>query len=120
MAKQYGYRSESMTYVSKAGSQTKAVSQSSIKLDVNRFAHGVQADLRELTNQLLKGQVPAQRWYDESARLLKLSYRATADVARGTQDDMDQDERRRWLELALALLFLLNRAAQDINAGAFP
>lgn len=120
MAKQYGYLPDSLTYVSKAGQRTKAVSSSSIKLDVNRFARGVQADLRRLTNQLLHGQLSAQRWYDESARVLKLSYRATADVARGTQDDMTHEERQRWLELALALLLLLNRAAQAINTGAFP
>ena len=111
MIKRYGYRPDSMTYVSRVGQETRAVSSSAIKLDVNRFAHGVQTDLRDLTNQMLHGQLPAQRWYDESSRVLKLSYRATADVARGSQDDLEQEERQRWLELALALLLLLNRAA---------
>lgn len=118
--KQFGYRPDTMTYISRVGQQTRALRQSSVKLDVNRFAHGVQTELRGLTNQLIKGRLPAQRWYDESARLLKLSYRATADIARGTPNEMDQEERQRWLELALLLLLLLNRAAQDINAGAFP
>jgi hypothetical protein len=120
-SKQYLYRPGSMTYISAVGEHSRAVSTSSIKLDINRFARGVQTDLRNLTSQMMRGQVSSQRWYDESARALKLSYRATVDVARGNhRDDMNQEEREHWLELALALLLLLNRAAQDINAGVFP
>lgn len=119
-SKEYGFQPETLTYFAQVGDRTRAVRTSSIKLDVSRFAHGVQQELRELTNQMLAEQLPAQRWYDESARLLKLSYRATVDVARGSGEDMEREERERWLELALLLLLLLNRAAQDINAGVFP
>ena len=33
---------------------------------------------------------------------------------------MTDEEKKRWLTVALLLLLLLNRAAEDINAGAFP
>lgn len=118
--KQYGFKPDSLEYFSKVGEKTKSLPQSSVKLDVNRFALGVQTDLRNLTNQLLSGQMPAQRWYDESARLLKLSYRATVDVARGNGRGMTNEEKEKWIALVLLLLLLLNRAAEDINAGVFP
>ncbi len=118
--KQYGYNSDSLTYFSKVGDRQKSLPQLSVKLDVNRFALGVQKDLRNLTNQLLSGQMPAQRWYDESARLLKLSYRASVDVARGTREGMTDEEKQKWITLVLLLLLLLNRAADDINVGEFP
>jgi len=119
MAKQYGYKLEDMSYFQQVGDRQRPVPGSSIKLDVNCFALGVQTELRGLTNQLLANQIPAQAWYNESARLLKLSYRATADVSRGG-GEMTEEEKKRWLALVLALLLLLNRAAEDINRGAFP
>lgn len=120
MAKEYGFNPEDLTYFARVGDQLKAVSTELIKRDVNRFAHGMQVQLRGLTNQMLAGQLPAQQWYDESARLLKLSYRATADVAGGSGEDMNREDRQRWLELALLLLLLLNRAADDLNVGVVP
>lgn len=119
MPKQYGYNPETMTYFQRIGDHETAVPASSIKRDVNRFAQGVQSRLRDLTNQMLTNQIGAQQWYDESARLLKLSYRATADVSRGG-GEMTEEDRKRWLALALTLLLLLNRAAEDINRRIFP
>lgn len=119
MPKQYGFDLKEMSYFQRIGDRERAVPQSSIKLDINRFALGVQSELRDLTNQMLANQIHAQQWYDESARLLKLSYRATVDVARGG-DEMSEEEKKRWLALALLLLLMLNRAAEDINTGAFP
>lgn len=118
--KKYGFNPGSLSYFSHVGDRQRSLPQSSIKLDVNRFALGVQTDLRNLTNQLLAGQIPAQAWYDESARLLKLSYRASVDVARGRNDGMTNEEKEKHIALVLLLLLLLNRAAEDINAGIFP
>jgi hypothetical protein len=109
-----------MIYYSKVRDKQRAIPQSSIKLDINRFAKGVQAEQRNLASQFLNGQITPQRWYDESARLLKLSYRASVDIARGGSGDMTEVEKRRWVELSLLFLLLLNQAAENLNAGNFP
>lgn len=117
----YGYNPEALSYYSQSGSRQYSLSDASVKLDVNRFALGVQKDLRNLTAQLLTGSLSSQQWYDESARLLKLSYRATADVARGSSaPEMTNEQRKRDLELLLLLLLLLNGAADAINSGEMP
>lgn len=120
MAKQYGFHPQSMTYYSKVGDRQQPIPQSSIKLDISRFARGIQTEQRSLVNQLLSRQITPQRWYDDTARLLKLSYRASVDIARGSSGEMSDDEKQRWVELSLLLLLLLNQAAEDLNQGQFP
>lgn len=121
MKRQYGFDSSSLTYFEKFrnGSQ-RSIPVASIKLDINRFALGVQLEQRNLMTQMMDTKITPQQWYDESARLMKLSYRAAVDVARGTNQEMSEDEKKRWLLLALLLFLLLNNTADGLVNGTIP
>ena len=118
MSRQYGYDPVTDTYYEDRAGVRRSIPQSSIKLDVNRFALGIQAEQREITRRLIAEEITAQEWYQESARMLKLSTRAVADVARGSGEPMEEDDREKLLLLLLLLLFRLNRMAEGLNNGS--
>ena len=116
----YGYDRKTLTYYQETNGARRRINSGSIKLDVNRFVSGVQAEARAQTADLINGRITGQQWYDESARRAKLSYRAALDVARGSNEPMTDEEKRHWIELAILLLLLLNNTADDILAGKIP
>lgn len=119
-SRQYGYRPESMTYYQEGRAGRTTISQRSIKSDVNRFALGVQIQQRELMNQMMNGTISPQQWYDETSRLMKLSYRTSVTIARGTDEEMTEEEKKKWLLLLLLLFLLLNNFAEDLEDGDLP
>jgi len=118
--RKYGFDPESMTYFIDRGNVQKEIPTHAIKLDVNRFAIAMQNQQRALMAGMIAGRLTSQEWYDESIRLMKLSYRATADVARGTNRDMNDEEKKRWLILILLLFTLLNGLAENLENGILP
>ena len=114
----YGYNPQADIYFEQRGSMDRRpIPVDSVKLDINKFVIGVQDELKDITRQMINGTVSPQQWYDRSAGLMKLSYRASIDVARGTNQEMTEEERNRWLALLLLLLLLLNGIADGINDG---
>lgn len=107
----------SLDYVQWMGDKRKVISADQVKQDINRFARGISNELRDTTVRLSNGFIDGQEWYDESARTMKLAYRAGVDVARGSSGDMSQDDNELWLLLVLALLLLLNRTAEALLSG---
>jgi hypothetical protein len=116
----YGYNPNNLSYYAETSRGRRTIPDKSIKLDINRFVAGVQAEARALMSQLIAGTIDPQRWYDETARLAKLSYRVTADIARGSDEQMSEEERNHWLEIALLLLLFLNDLTDDISSGRMP
>jgi len=118
MAKQrFGLEPGSLAYYQQIGERRRIIDTGVIKKDINRFAQGVTLELREITNRFINGQINGQEWYDESARVMKLSYRAAVDIARGDNGEMDDNDNEEWLALALLLLLLLNRTAEALEKG---
>lgn len=120
MKKQYAFDPETLNYFQVTESGRRIIPPASILLDVESFALGIQVEQRELANRLTNGQITAQQWYDESARLMKLSYRAAADAARGSGEEPKEEERSRWLEIVLLLLLLLNSTAEALEEDELP
>jgi hypothetical protein len=117
----YGYNADTQTYfeVMRDRSQ-RVIPRDAIKLDVNRFALAIQTKQRALMADMLNGKISPQEWYNESTRLMKISYRATVIVARGNNQPMTDDERNRWLLLLLLLFLWLNQLADAISDGDLP
>jgi hypothetical protein len=86
---------------------------------VVRFSMGVRDEMRANAKALVDGKIDAQEWYNEQARLMKLSYHATISSARGKQaDDGMSDEEKALLLFLLWLLFQrLNQTAEGIISG---
>lgn len=118
MIRTYGYNPSTDTYYEDRGGVRRVIPQSSIKLDVNRYVMGIQQEQREITRRLISEEITSQQWYEESARMLKLSTRAVTDVARGTDEPMTDEERARLLLLLLLLFRKLNRTAEALNSGS--
>lgn len=119
-SREYGFDPNTLEYFQQVGGRRREIQAGAIKQDVNRFARGVEKEMREITQRFINGQITSQQWYDESARMMKLSYRAAVDVARGSHDEMDDSDTEEWLALAILLLLLLNRTAEALEAGARP
>lgn len=116
----YGYNPQTLSYYVETSRGRRVIPDISVKLDINRFVAGVQAEARALMAQLVAGTIDPQRWYDETARLAKLSYRVSADIARGSDEQMSQEERSHWLEAVLLLLLFLNDITDVIESGRMP
>jgi hypothetical protein len=115
--RKYGYNEKMDVYYERTMGGDVPIPFTSIKMDINRFVVGVQDEMKQVTQQLTSGQISPQEWYDRTAGLMKLSYRATVDAARGTDGQMTDEERNRWIALIIILLLLLNDVALGINEG---
>jgi hypothetical protein len=115
--RQYTYDQATMEYYEITGGRKRKIPYTSIKMDVNAFANEIQMQQRTLMANMLNGVISPQEWYDQSARLMKLSYYAIITIARGGEGDMDEQESYWWLLLLLALFFLLNGTAEGIADG---
>lgn len=117
----YGYDRNTMMYFERLGDGTaRKIPMDSIKLDINRFALAMQTQQRALMAGMLNQKLTSQEWYNESARLMKLSYYATTTAARGTNEPMTDEEKNRWLLLLLLLFLWLNQLAESIVNGSLP
>lgn len=120
MKKQYGFDPQSLDYYQVTERGRRKIAPASILRDVEAFTLGIQQQLREIANRLVNGQITAQEWYDESARMMKLSYRAAVDAARGSGEEPTEEEKNHWLEIILLLLLLLNSTAEALGDGELP
>lgn len=111
--KNYSYDIKTMRYFDER--QQRFIPARQITKDALRFAMGIRDEQRTLAQKAAQQQISEQEWYDESTRLMKLSYRASIDVARGEKDN-DNNE----LLLLLLLVYFLrfNNLAQEINTGS--
>jgi hypothetical protein len=116
--RRYTFREREMIYfmILKSGKRYP-VSAASMRTDIDRFAGGMDQELRALAAQLAAGQITSQQWYDESRRLMKLSYRTSVDVARGKTTEMTPEEKQHYLEAILLLLLLLNNFSRSVELG---
>lgn len=116
--KRYKFMARTLVYfVLRRDGRRYPVPATSIRNDIDRFVGGVQQELRMLAAQLAAGQITAQQWYDETERLMKLSYRASVDVARGKHAEMTPEEKQHYIEALLLLLLLLNKFAHEVETG---
>jgi hypothetical protein len=88
----------------------KYVSRES-RLSVHRFANGMRNEMRALASSFLHKQITLQKWYDESRRLMKLSYLAVIE-----KKDPQHDTQKT-LAVILFLFLLLNKFASDLMGG---
>lgn len=116
--RQYTYDQKAMEYYEITGGRRTRIPITSIKMDVNSFANEMQAQQRQLMANMLNGVISIQEWYDQSARLMKLSYYAIVTIARGGDPPMDEQENYWWLLLLLALFLLLNGTAAGLQDGS--
>jgi len=118
--RRFGYDPDTMTYSQQTKTTSKTLGQRSIKMDVNRFALGIQAEQRKLMSDLMNKQITPQEWYAETTRLMKLSYLASVTVARGTNEPMDEEENNYWLLLLLLLFLKLNSFVEALANEEIP
>lgn len=115
--RRFGFSPDTLEYFQETNGRRQSIAVGSVKNDINRFAHGVSLEMQKITDQLSNGHITGQEWYNESARTMKLSYRAAVDVARGKSGEMDKDDEELWLALALLLFLLLNQTAEALLDG---
>lgn len=112
-SRQYQYDRTSLQYrdMSRGG---RYIPDNQISMDVLRFSHGMRDEQRRLAQRAINQSITHQEWYDESLRLMKLSYHAAVDVANGDQQDNNNE-----LLLLLLLLFFNrhNNMARQISEG---
>lgn len=115
--RQYVYDPRTLTYMQSVNGRTRKIPMESVKMDVNRFANGIMLAQRQNAADMMNAVITPQQWYDQTARTMKLSYRAAVDVARGQNGEMDDSERNKWLLLILILFLLLNDTAGELENG---
>lgn len=91
-----------------------------IKLDVTRFSQQMCMLQREFTQALIGEQISAQDWYTGVTRLMKYSYRAVVDIARGSVDPMSVNEEREFLRVVEDEISKFNLYSKQIAAGDVP
>lgn len=90
----------------------------SIKLDVIRFSKGIRMLQRALAQQLIKGKLTGQEWYDSTKHLTKVSLKAAYMVEEGGYDEFLTQERvERWLIGATFAFVSLNSVAEKLVSG---
>lgn len=101
------------------GSERK-IPDSSIRLYVDKFSMEIQKLQRQLMTDMLNGVLSPQDWYNESIRLMKLSYLAIVMIAQGESNEFDDQEESRWLLLILLFFLLHNELVKGIISGRIP
>lgn len=91
-----------------------------IKLDVTRFANGICQAQREWAQQLIGERIDVQDWYDGTTRLMKYSFRAAVDIARGSAGDLSLDEEREFLRVSEDEISKFNNYARQVASGDVP
>ena len=81
---------------------------------VNRFANGIRNELRDIGAQFKAGRITQQEWYDETRRLMKLSYIQTIQQQDG------QADRSKIVEAIIIYFLLLNAFGSGIWGGDIP
>jgi len=117
----YGYDvSKQVYYYINPNRRKVPVPNTSIKLDVERFGNNICRLQRNIMSQLIHGNTTLQEWYEDTARVMKMSYRAVVDVARGSPLDMSALEQQRWQEAMEFQIEKLDSLAQRIERGVRP
>ena len=118
----YSYDANTMTYYRQLQGQRRQrrVPYHSIKLDVNRFANNICSDQREIAQLLISEQISAQEWYDGTTRLMKYSFRAAVDIARGSTGQMSIAEEREFNRIAEEEVSRFNLYAGQVAGGRVP
>ena len=91
-----------------------------IKLDITRFASNICQTQRELAQLLISGRADVQDWYDSATRMMKYSYRAVVDAARGSALAMSVEEEREFLRITGEEISKFNMYAKQLAAGDIP
>jgi len=92
----------------------------SIKLDITRFASNMCSQQREWAQALLSEQISAQDWYTGTARLMKYSFRAVVDIARGSSQSMTVEQQREFSRIYEEELSKFNVYARNVARGSLP
>ncbi len=117
----YFFDSETKKYYRQIiGQRKQMVPLHNIKLDITRFSQQMCMLQREWTQGLINSQTDAQDWYTGTTRLMKYSYRAVIDVARGSVEPMTVNEEREFLRILEDETSKFNMYAKQIAAGDIP
>lgn len=118
----YGYDLSRQVYYyqNRRNGRRVVVPAASIKLDVERFGDNICRLQRNLANRLINGTISLQEWYDDSARAMKLSYRAAINIARGSSLEMAALEEQHWQEIMELQMEKLNSLAERVERGDKP
>lgn len=109
---------ENLNYFRISKGIRRRVPYSSIKLDYARFAKGIQQRQRALTTRFLAGRMDPQEWYDETVRMMRLSYRAALETVNPLK--LTADEKARWVRMAAQEFQAFNRTVDRIMSGKKP
>lgn len=115
--RQYAYDKKTLKYYEITGGRKREIPIESVKMDVSLFAAKIQDQQRQLMIDMMNGAISPQEWYDQSIRLMKLSYYAVTTVSRGNPGGMSEEEKSRLIWLLLFLFLLLNDTATGIVNG---
>jgi hypothetical protein len=99
------------------GKRSQVVPVHYIKLDITRFANNICQAQRELAQLLLSERIDTQDWYDGTIRLMKYSYRAVIDVARGSNQTMTANEELEFLRITEEEIGKFNLYAKQVASG---
>jgi len=117
----YYFDNKAKKYYRQVGGQRKQfIPPHNIKLDITRFSQQMCLLQREWTQPLLSEQIDTQEWYNGVTRLMKYSYRAVIDVARGSVTPMTVQEEREFLRIIDEEVGKFNLYAKQIAAGDIP
>ena len=118
----YGYslNRQAYYYVNKKNGKRVIVPPASIKLDIERFGNNICDLQRNLAVKLINNKISLQDWYDDTARNMKMSYRAAINIARGSSLNMAALEEQHWQEVMELQMQKLNSLAKRIESGDKP
>jgi len=117
----YFYNDDTKKYYRQVyGLRKFAISNHYIKLDVTRFANNICKLQREYTQAFINGRTSVQDWYDGTVRLMKYSYKAGIDIARGSSGEMFVEEQREFSRITSDEMDKFNLYAKQIAAGDIP
>jgi hypothetical protein len=117
----YSFNNESKKYYRQVrGLRKQVVPLHSIKLDITRFAANICKVQRELAQPLVTGQITVQEWYGGTTRLMKYSYRAAIDIARGSSNPMSLEEEREFLRVIEEENSKFGMYAKQVANGSVP
>ncbi len=102
------------------GGRKQPVSTHSIKLDITRFSKNICKLQREWAEAMINDRIDLQEWYDGTIRLMKYSYRAGIDIARGSSSEMSTVDEREFLRLMDEEIGKFNVYAKQIGNGDVP
>jgi hypothetical protein len=102
------------------GQARRVVPNRSIKMDIMRFSSGICSVQRELAQLLISERISVQDWYTGTTRLMKYSYRAAIDIARGFSGPMSIPEEQEFLRITAEEVSRFNLYARQLAGGSVP